>query len=143
MLSSANYRRDAIIDILASRRLGSQEELLCALAERGVRTTQPVLSRDLRALKVAKRDGVYQLLISDRVTPLGTLCSLLRSSCSAGENMVVVKCEPGAASAIARAIESEKFEGLLGSVAGDDTVFIAVRDAGVSQKIRERITELL
>ena len=143
MLSSTHSRREAIRDILSERRLASQEELLAALAERGVRTTQPVLSRDLRSLKVAKRDGVYQLLLSDRVTPLEALCSLLRSSCSAGPNLIVVKCEPGAASAIARALEAEQIDGVLGTVAGDDTVFVAVTGPEASLEIHERMADLL
>ena len=70
-------RRSALQSLLQERHCSSQEELLLALAERGVQTTQPVLSRDLRALHAAKRDGVYTLL--ERVTPLEHLRSLVRT----------------------------------------------------------------
>jgi transcriptional regulator of arginine metabolism len=136
-------RRRVIRSLLVDRKVGSQEELLHALAERGVQTTQPALSRDLRALKAAKRDGFYQLLESERVTPLQSLASLLRGTCPAGPNMVVVRCEPGAASAIARALEAEGLDGLLGTVAGDDTVFAAVRDADAGDRVRGRVISLL
>lgn len=129
--------------ILADQPLGSQEELLQVLAERGVRTTQPVLSRDLRAMQVAKRAGLYQLVEDERITPLTSLRSLLRSTCPAGDHMVVVRTEPGAASAVARALEAEEIDGLLGTVAGDDTVFAAVADVQVSGSVQQRVAELL
>lgn len=136
-------RRETILDILAERPVASQEELLRALAERGVHTTQPVLSRDLRALDVVKRGGTYQRLEAESVTPLETLSALLRSTCPAGANLVVVRCEPGAASAVARGLEAEEIDGVLGTVAGDDTVFVAVRDARVGARVRERVEGLL
>ncbi|MFT7677224.1 MAG: transcriptional regulator of arginine metabolism [Planctomycetota bacterium] len=136
-------RRTLIRSLLADRQLGSQEELLGALAEKGVRTTQPVLSRDLRALAAVKRDGVYQILEDERVTPLETLSILLRSAQVAGPNMAVVRCEPGAASAIARALDAEDLLGSLGTVAGDDTVFIAMSDADAGAALCARVRELL
>lgn len=136
-------RRALIREILADRPLGSQDELLRALAERGVSTTQPVLSRDLRAMKVAKRDGVYQLLDDERITPLTALRSLLRSTAAAGPNLVVVRTEPGAASAVARALEAEELEGLVGTVAGDDTVFAAVTDEEAAREVRRRVEALV
>jgi len=142
-VNTTSTRREQIRDILASQDLTSQEELLQVLARRGVRTTQPVLSRDLRALRVAKRGGVYQLLEHERVTRLDTLRSLLRSACPAGPNMVVMRTEPGAASAIARALEAERMDGMLGTVAGDDTVFVAVRDDHAGQAILDRVIPLL
>jgi transcriptional regulator of arginine metabolism len=143
LVNATKTRREQIRDILARENLTSQEELMQVLARRGVHTTQPVVSRDLRALRVAKRAGVYQLLEHERVTRLDTLRSLLRSACSAGPNMVVMRTEPGAANAIARALEADQIDGLLGTVAGDDTLFVAVHDADVGQAILDRVTPLL
>jgi transcriptional regulator of arginine metabolism len=142
-MSLTQDRRDALRAVLTKRACASQEELLRALAEVGVSTTQPVLSRDLRALSAAKRDGVYTLLESDRVTPLENLRSLLRGTCSAGANMVIVRCEPGAASAVARALEAEGIDGMLGTVAGDDTVFAAVDGEDTGERVRHRVISLL
>lgn len=138
-MSLTRSRRALLQEILNEERLSSQEELLQALASRGVHTTQPVLSRDLRALKAVKRDGVYQIVESERVTPLANLSSLLRGTCSAGPNMVIVRCEAGAASAIARALEAEGVTGVLGTVAGDDTVFVAVEDAAAGERVRQAV----
>lgn len=142
-MNATKSRRETIRRILAGRRLSSQEELLQALAEHGVQTTQPVLSRDLRALKAAKRGGVYQLLESEQVTPLESLRSLLRSCARAGPNLVIVRCEPGAASAVARALESERMAGLVGTVAGDDTVFAAIETEEAGDRVRARVERLL
>lgn len=140
-MTMTRSRRSALQSLLQERHCSSQEELLLALAERGVQTTQPVLSRDLRALRAAKRDGVYTLL--ERVTPLEHLRSLLRGTCPAGPNMVIVRCEAGAASAVARALESEGLSGMLGTVAGDDTVFAAVENADAGERVRHRVIALL
>lgn len=113
------------------------------LAENGVRTTQPVLSRDLRSLAAVKRNGIYQILEDERITPLENLSGLLRDATVAGPNLAIVHCEPGAASAIARALDSEGLQGTLGTVAGDDTIFIAVRDMEFGAAIVARVQELL
>lgn len=142
-MQSTDDRRRAIREILETERVASQAELLDHLAEKGFQTTQPVLSRDLRALKVAKRSGIYQLLEQEKITPLDALRSLLRSCVMAGEHLVVVRCEPGAASAIARALEGESLSGIVGSVAGDDTVFVAVGDPADGRAICDRVDALL
>ena len=142
-MSATRHRRDLIRDVLLAERVGSQEELLTHLSDRGVPSTQPVLSRDLRALGAVKREGAYVLLERERITPLENLQSLLRSAEAAGPNLVVVRCEPGAASAVARALEAEEPAGVLGTVAGDDTIFIAVQARVAGQSVLRRVRELL
>jgi len=142
-MQSTDDRRRAIREILETERVASQAELLDHLGRKGFQTTQPVLSRDLRALKVAKRSGIYQLLEQEKITPLDALRSLLRGCVMAGGHLVVVRCEPGAASAIARALEGEGLTGIVGSVAGDDTVFVAVADPADGHAICARVDALL
>jgi transcriptional regulator of arginine metabolism len=135
-------RRRAIREILSSHAVPSQAELHALLKARKVGASQPVLSRDLRALRVAKRAGAYQLLEEERVTPLVALASFLRST-SPAEHFVLVRCEPGAASAVARALEAEKVRGVLGTVAGDDTVLVAVASSTAGARVRRRFDELV
>lgn len=142
-MSTAHARRDLIRDALLSERIESQERLLQFLQERGVPSTQPVLSRDLRALGAVKREGAYVILEPERVTPLESLRSLLRSAEAAGPNLVVVRCEPGAASAVARALEAEEPTGVVGTVAGDDTILIAVQTRTAGQALLRRVRRLL
>ena len=135
-------RRGAIREILSERTVASQTELLDLLRSQGLEASQPVLSRDLRALRVAKRAGAYQILEEERVTPLEGLASFLRTT-SFAEHFVLVRCEPGAASAVARALEAEKLRGVLGTVAGDDTVLVAVASRASGARVRQRFQELV
>ena len=141
-MAAADRRRTLIRELLAQREVGSQSELLELLRARGFDTSQPVLSRDLRALGVAKRGGVYQILEEERVTPLSALASLLRDTAPA-ESFVLVRCEPGAAAAIGRALEAESPPGVLGTVAGDDTLLVAVTTRAAGSRLSRRLHELL
>ena len=143
-ISPVQDRRAVIRELLESHQVTSQAELLELLAGRGLETTQPVLSRDLRKLKVAKREGCYQMVEEgERVTPLEHLQALLRGAKSAGDHMLVVFTEPGAASAIARGLESEDVAGLVGTIAGDDTVFVAVDSRESGTALEQRVISLL
>lgn len=141
-LETPAARRTLLATLLRESGAASQAELGAALRRRGVRASQPVLSRDLRALGAVKKDGAYRLAGEERVTPLDSLRPLLRSVREAG-NLVVILAEPGAASAIARALEAEQIEGVAGTLAGDDTVFVAVAHRRGARAVRERVAALL
>jgi transcriptional regulator of arginine metabolism len=135
-------RRSAIRALLQERAVHSQGELMALLEERGFGCSQPALSRDLRALGVAKVAGGYQWVEEERVTPLTTLRSLLRST-EPVDHLVLVHCESGAANAVARALEAEELPGLRGTIAGDDTVLVAVRSRTDGDRVRRRVEDLL
>ena len=136
-------RRARVRTLLTENAVSSQQELLALLAEDGLESTQPVLSRDLRALGAVKHGGRYVVLESNRVTRLESLRPLLRSANAAGPNLVILTCEPGAASSIARALEDEEHAGVLGTVAGDDTLFVAVDSDRRGQAVVKRVQDLL
>jgi transcriptional regulator of arginine metabolism len=135
-------RRAALLAILSEGKVKSQGELIEKLEAQGFAVSQPVVSRDLRKLRVAKRGGTYQLLDDERVTPLTSLKSLLRGE-AAVPHLVLVRCEPGAANAVARALEAEDIDGVLGTIAGDDTVLVIVATAGVARRVRRTVADLL
>jgi transcriptional regulator of arginine metabolism len=135
-------RRAAIRELLSEHEIANQDELIERLSRRGFHTSQPVLSRDLRVLNVAKQAGVYRVHEEERVTPLEALKSLLRSETPA-THFVLLRCEPGAASAVARALEAEGLDGLVGTIAGDDTVLVAAASHAASQRVRRRVQSLL
>lgn len=141
-MSRSEERRAAIRRLLLENSIQSQAELRAKLKGAGFRASQPVVSRDLRLLRVAKEAGVYQIRETERVTPLSALKSLLRSAESARE-FVLVRCEPGAASAVARALEAEELDGVVGSVAGDDTVLVAVSSKIGAQRVKKRVGSLV
>jgi len=141
-MSKSEERRGVIRRLVLENSIASQSELRARLKAAGFRASQPVLSRDLRLLRVAKEAGIYQIREPERVTPLSALKSLLRSTETARE-FLLLRCEPGAASAIARALEAEDLEGVVGTVAGDDTVLVALSSKLASQRVKKRVTGLV
>jgi transcriptional regulator of arginine metabolism len=146
-MSPVRDRRALIRRLLEEHQVASQAELLELLAKHGCETTQPVLSRDLRKLDAAKRAGVYVLGDeSERVTPLQSLSALLRGARPAGPHLIVVATEPGAANAIARALEAEAPElvrGIVGTIAGDDTVFVALDTPAAGRRLQTLVNALI
>ena len=136
-------RRERVLTLLTENAVSSQQELLSLLAADGVESTQPVLSRDLRALGAVKHGGRYVVIEANRVTRLAALQPLLRGADAAGSNLVILTCEPGAASSIARALEEEELGGLMGTVAGDDTIFVAVENDRRGKAVVKRVRDLL
>ncbi len=137
-------RRELVARLLRARQLGTQEELLVALREAGVEATPATLSRDLATLG-ARRVSVpgggtrYELSEEERRDGLGPVTRLV-ASVQCNGSMVVVRAHPGSAPAVARAIDLASWPEFLGSIAGDDTIFVAPsrdRDAKVlAEKIR-------
>lgn len=141
-MSRTHDRRRAIVQLLSDREIRSQKELRSALGKRGFRASQPVLSRDLRSLKVVKSGGIYAVMEREQVTPLAQLRPLLRGA-EPATRFVVVLCEPGAGSAVARAIDASDVEGLVGTVAGDDTVLVALDSDEAARRVRRLVREIV
>jgi len=138
-------RREAVARIIRTRRIGTQEELLAALEEAGERATQATLSRDLARLgarRVSRPDGgaFYEL------PPEGDPLSLLRgqiASIGANGSLVVIRTVPGSANAIARAIDLAQIPEVLGTIAGDDTIFVAPGAGLRPERLAARLGTLL
>ncbi len=143
MAPTTASRRASVRALILEEEVSSQQELQSLLAGRGVQATQSALSRDLKALGAVKRVGRYSLLGEELVTPRGEMAIFLRGVALAGDHMVVVDCEPGAASAVARALEAEEPPGLVGTVAGDDTFLAATDGRGTSRALERRLAGLL
>lgn len=114
-----------ILDLILSQPIGRQDELARYLHDVGLQVTQASISRDLDELGVIKRDGKYaRVELQDRDSnPLGV--SAVETS---GDSLVVVRCSSGLASAAAVKIDSERIAQIVGTIAGDDTIFVAVKD---------------
>ena len=145
-------RQRAIRDLVESRAIRTQQELAAALHGRGFRTTQATISRDVRELGLAKsgRGGtsIYvlpQRLVDAEATGEDRLRRLLGSlpieRREAGL-LLVIRTVPGSAHAIAAALDRARWDDLEGSIAGDDTVFVAVADRGALRRVRDRVREL-
>lgn len=128
----AGERRRAIRALLEQEPIATQEELLTRLSEAGFDVTQSSVSRDLRALGVAKQGGVYVAGAPGRTlagsgVALPMLASAVISITPAGRNLIVVHTPSGLASALCRAIDEARWPEIVGSIAGDDTIFLACK----------------
>ena len=129
--------------LISSKELGSQEEVLKALEMEGFQITQATLSRDMKQLKVAKAasmNGKYVYVLPNetmykRVSKPSTVKEMMQTSgllsINFSGNMVVIKTRPGYASSIAYNIDSSDIPQILGTIAGDDTIFM-VKGVGVT-----------
>ena len=148
-------RMELLKMLISSKEMSSQEELLNALAVEGYNITQATLSRDLKQLKVAKAatmSGKYVYLLPNetmyrRVSKAASMKEMLQStgfrSINFSGNMGVIKTRPGYASSIAYNIDNSDIPQILGTIAGDDTIFI-VKGVGVSNdEIIEELRQVL
>jgi transcriptional regulator of arginine metabolism len=132
-------RQKSIIDLISAKNIGRQEELSELLEKRGFSATQSSISRDLLDLGIVKISGHYAL----PQRPAGALAiGLLLSLDTAGPYMVVAKCPSGLASAAAVRIDGARIPEITGTIAGDDTIFIAVRDEKAQRQSIKRIWEI-
>lgn len=129
-------RQKKILNLVRARRIGTQEDLRAHLEREGVPATQSSVSRDLEELGVVKHHGSYALPHAN-----GDSRGLL-SLDVAGEVMVIAKCLPGRASAVAVEIDDAAIEEIVGTLAGEDTIFIAVQDQKAQRAAIKKIWEL-
>ncbi len=145
-------RQRAIRDLVEQRTIRTQQELAAALRERGFRTTQATISRDVAELGLVKagRGGTQAYAIP----------ALLREADTSGEDrirvllrdmpveirssgtMLILKTLPGSAHPLAAALDRARWPEVVGSIAGDDTVFVAFGDRGALKQARRRLEQL-
>ena len=150
-----NNRLEALRLIISSQQLGSQDELLNALQKEGFKLTQATLSRDLKQLKVAKAatmGGNYIYVLPNdtmykRVSTPSNIREMMQVpgfvSINFSGNMGVIKTRPGYASAIAWNIDRSSLPPILGTIAGDDTIFIIVKEGYTSDNVVEVLKEVI
>ncbi|MEP6902529.1 MAG: arginine repressor [Actinomycetota bacterium] len=131
-------RQTALIKLINAKEIGKQEELAEVLEKKGFSVTQSSVSRDLLELGIVKVGGFYALPQKPKHAVVFGLLSLE----IAGESLVVAKCEAGLASACAVRIDSAQIEEIVGTIAGDDTIFIAVRGSKEQKVVLKKVWEL-
>lgn len=131
-------RQNQILALIGASPVRSQTELASKLRELGFKVTQASVSRDLDEMGIAKVDGTYVLDKRPAAEPgFGNI-----SFDTAGENLLVGRCLPGLASAITVKIDQARIPEIVGTIAGDDTIFIAVRDKEGQMAALKAITDL-
>ena len=143
-------RQEKILEIIESEEIETQEELANRLRERGYKVTQATVSRDIKELRLIKisgrrntyryaRPGRHEDITNDRMIRLLTDSTV--DIAYAGQ-MVVVKTLSGSANVAAEAIDNMNWKEVLGTIAGDNTIFVAVRSENDAAEIASRIRKL-
>ena len=148
-------RLETLRMIISSQELGNQEELLIALQKEGFKLTQATLSRDLKQLKVAKAatmNGNYVYVLPNvtmykRVSTPHQIKEMMQVpgflSIQFSGNMGVIKTRPGYASRIAYNIDSSDIPQILGTIAGDDTIFIVIKQGVHEEEVVNALSEVV
>jgi transcriptional regulator of arginine metabolism len=127
-MSEKSYRQDAIRKLISEKEISNQDELMHELSLDEIIVTQATLSRDLRELKISKLPnlkGEYVYKLTEIETKLNSTDT---ETISFTYNLAVVKTQPGFATRIALEIDQTENSEIIGTIAGDDTIFIALRE---------------
>ncbi len=145
-----SIRQSKIIELIQKQDIETQEELAAILNEQGCDVTQSTVSRDIRELnltKVSTRDGrqKYIRAMKDEHVLNEKYARVMRDgflSVDMAENLLVVKTVPGMAMAVAAAIDALDIQGVLGCIAGDDTIFCAVRTGAEADEVMKKLSQI-
>jgi len=130
-------RQQQILSLIRAKPIGTQEDLRALLERAGVPATQSSVSRDLEELGVVKHHGHYTMPRANGAATRGLL-----SLDQAGDTLIVARTVPGLASAVAVEIDAAAIVEIVGTIAGEDTIFIAVRDAKSQRSAIKEIWDL-
>lgn len=144
-------RHEAILSLISKQDIGTQEELMTKLNELGYKVTQATVSRDIKQLKLIKTpvsNGVYKYSAvasesEDRSAKYHSILSHSVTSVNYAGNMAVVKCFAGMAQAACAAMDNMVIDMIVGTLAGDDTIFVLCKDESSAQEFKNYIEKIL
>lgn len=136
-----NRRHEAILEIISETPVATQELLIKLLGEREIRATQATLSRDIQQLSLVKsrdENGIYRYMLPAATAAEKSIFAESVLSVDYALNTIVLKCRPGMAQGTCVAIDSVNHQGVVGTIAGDDTIFILVRTEADAKKLSKK-----
>ena len=143
-------RHTAILDLITNSEIFTQEDMAARLTGQGFQVTQATVSRDIKELKLTKvpgESGVYKYakpqVQEDSVSPQLLILSRSVTSVNFAQNIVVIKTRAGMAQAAAAVLDALSLQEIVGSLAGDDTIFCVVQDTTAAKDLTEKIKALL
>ena len=154
-MAQKNDRLETLRMLFSSQELCSQDDVLKALGKEGFHVTQATLSRDMKQLKVAKAamaNGKYIYVLPTETMykrvqkPMTAREMLLTSrfmSITFSGNMGVIKTRPGYASSIAYNIDNARIDNILGTIAGDDTIFIVIDEKATAEEVKSSLVYVI
>jgi transcriptional regulator of arginine metabolism len=146
MTAERKRRHLRILELISTRAVRTQEELADMLTADGWEVTQSSVSRDIAALRLVKMEGAYRRPPPSRRVVADPdeqrIAEGVLSSDTAGETLVVVRTAPGEANRVAVAMDRLAWPDIVGTIAGDDTIFVAVRDGAAQRRALKEIRKL-
>ena len=144
-------RHSKILELISEKDIATQEDLLVYLRESGFDVTQATVSRDIKELRLVKTmvsDGKYRYspASSDSNSDVSTKYAVFSQSAKSvdyANNMIVIKCYTGMASAACAVLDAMNHEGIVGTLAGDDTIFVLMRDEKLAIALVDTIRKLI
>lgn len=144
-------RHAKILDIITEYPIETQDELLTRLKDEGYKATQATISRDIKDLRLVKTlssDGKYRYVSASKNSTdiRSNFSSLFASSVNSidfAQNIVVIKTLSGMAQAVCAALDSNDYKAVVGTIAGDDTIFIACRSSQLAVNLTEELKKLI
>ena len=144
-------RHDKIIEIINNNVVETQEQLVALLCEAGYDVTQATISRDIRQMKLTKmvlEDGrqKYVYTNADPMVMHDKYVNVLKAGyvhIDVAENLLVIKTVPGMAMALATAIDALDVPEVVGCIAGDDTIFVAIKSKDEAQELKDKFLRLI
>lgn len=145
-----NERQQAIAALIEKYQIGTQEELAEKLREAGFNVTQATVSRDIRQMNLKKAsvngEKSCYIMLKEEAPLTGAYGSALKESLVSVDiamNLLVLKTHPGMAMAVAAAVDALHFGEIVGTIAGDDTVMVAIRSVEEAQAVQKKFQEML
>lgn len=145
-------RHAKILELIGNKHINTQEELQAELGKSGFQVTQATVSRDIKELRLIKslsNDGSYHYTThqkekgSDLSFKFHAIFSESVRGVDYAQNLVVVKCYTGMANAACAALDSIHWEGVVGTIAGDDTILVVMRSEAAAEKMIEDLNKLI
>jgi transcriptional regulator of arginine metabolism len=140
-------RHQAILELVKSGRIASQDELMRGLRSRHIDVSQSTLSRDIQELRLGKAAGIYVVVeqettrVSDDSLP--RIVQEFVTAIDVAGNLVIIKTGSGNASTVSQALDESELPEAVGSIAGENTIFIAARTTKDAQRLEKRLRDLL
>jgi transcriptional regulator of arginine metabolism len=145
MTPDRRKRHLKILELISTRTIRTQEELADALTAQGWEVTQSSVSRDIAALRLVKVDGAYRKSLrgATRTQPdERRVAEGVLTAETAGDALVVLHTPPGEANRVAVALDRLAWPEVMGTIAGDDTIFLAVRDSRAQRRVIQEVRRL-
>lgn len=144
-------RQERLLELIATQPVATQADLVAQLQADGLEITQATISRDIKELNIIKVTGAdgkqrYVCMSKDMDQPGGRLMKVFAEaviSVHCAQNLLILHTLPGMAGAGASAIDSMELPEVLGSIAGDDTVFVATKDVASAESLRKRLKQFV